>query len=170
LANGNRQLEVSGDGWNDDTQLMYLPGTSMATPILRCITPKTPRRITSSSTRKCTRAVTLVQLETDLRVALEQEQLCFFYQPIIGLDSMKLFGFEALVRWNHPKRGLVSPNEFISVSEDTGLIIPLNPLDSAQSLRAYGRVAAQMSVQQRVSSQRQSLGQTFRSKRFGRTG
>ncbi|HXG82467.1 MAG TPA: EAL domain-containing protein [Pyrinomonadaceae bacterium] len=71
------------------------------------------------------RAVTLLQLETDLRVALEREQLCVFYQPIIGLDSMKLFGFEALVRWNHPKRGIVPPNEFIPLSEDTGLIIPL---------------------------------------------
>ncbi len=71
------------------------------------------------------RAVTLLQLETDLRVALEQEQFCVYYQPIIGLDNMKLFGFEALVRWNHPKRGLVPPNEFIPVSEDTGLVIPL---------------------------------------------
>ena len=71
------------------------------------------------------RAVTLLQLETDLRVALEKEQLCVYYQPIISLDDMKLFGFEALVRWNHPKRGLVPPNEFIPVSEDTGLVIPL---------------------------------------------
>ncbi len=72
-----------------------------------------------------TRAVTLLQLETDLRHAIERNELCMFYQPIIDLDSMKLFGFESLIRWNHPTRGLVPPNDFIPVSEDTGLIIPM---------------------------------------------
>ena len=72
-----------------------------------------------------TRALTLLQIETDLRRAIERHELCAFYQPIIELKSMKLSGFEALIRWNHPERGLVSPGEFIPISEDTNLIIPM---------------------------------------------
>lgn len=71
------------------------------------------------------RALELLQLETDLRHALERDELCAFFQPIVELSSMKLVGFESLIRWNHPQRGLVSPGEFIPVSEDTNLIIPM---------------------------------------------
>lgn len=72
-----------------------------------------------------TRAVTLLQLETDLRYAVERGELISFYQPIVDLDTLELIGFEALMRWNHPQRGIVPPNEFIPVSEVTGLIVPM---------------------------------------------
>ena len=71
------------------------------------------------------RAVTRLQLETDLRFAIERNEFELFYQPIVRLDTAALEGFEALVRWNHPQRGLVPPSEFIAISESTGLIIPM---------------------------------------------
>ncbi len=71
------------------------------------------------------RAVTRLQLETDLRFAIERNEFELFYQPIISLDTASLSGFEALVRWNHPQRGLVPPNEFIPIAESTSLIIPM---------------------------------------------
>ena len=71
------------------------------------------------------RAVTRLQLETDLRFAIERNEFELYYQPIIRLDDASLTGFEALVRWNHPQRGLVPPYEFIPISESTGLIIPM---------------------------------------------
>jgi EAL domain-containing protein (putative c-di-GMP-specific phosphodiesterase class I) len=70
-------------------------------------------------------AVNLLQIETDLRKALEKEQFFLLYQPIVSLDNFKLCGFEALVRWHHPERGLVSPLDFIPIAEETGQIIQL---------------------------------------------
>lgn len=71
------------------------------------------------------RAVKLLEIETDLRFALERDEFELYYQPIIDLDAMELAGFEALVRWNHPCRGLVTPQEFIAVAEGSGLILPI---------------------------------------------
>jgi diguanylate cyclase (GGDEF)-like protein len=72
------------------------------------------------------RAVALLQLETDLRRAIERQEFDVYYQPIVSIkDDSKITGFEALVRWHHPERGLVSPTDFISVAEDTGQIIHL---------------------------------------------
>lgn len=69
--------------------------------------------------------VALLQLETDLHWAIEQKQLRVHYQPIVSLETGEISGFEALVRWQHPTRGLVSPAEFIPIAEEVGLIIPI---------------------------------------------
>ena len=65
------------------------------------------------------------QLEVDLRAAIAEKQFEMFYQPIISVKDNQVTAFEALIRWRHPNRGMVSPGEFIPVAEETGLIIPL---------------------------------------------
>ena len=70
-------------------------------------------------------ALQLLKLETELRRAVAAGDFVMHYQPIIALDAGKIVGFEALVRWRHPERGLVPPARFIGVAEETGLIAPL---------------------------------------------
>lgn len=70
-------------------------------------------------------AVRKLTLLNDLKMALEKHQLIIHYQPLINLSNGKIIGAEALLRWNHPKFGFISPDEFIPLAEKSGLIIPI---------------------------------------------
>jgi diguanylate cyclase (GGDEF)-like protein len=71
-------------------------------------------------------ALNRLQLENDLRRAVERQEFKVYYQPIISLTTGKIYGFEALVRWQHPTRGVISPIDFIPVAEETGLIAQID--------------------------------------------
>ncbi len=66
-----------------------------------------------------------MSIESELRHALERDQLELHYQPLIDLSDERVVGFEALLRWRHPDRGLIAPDQFIQIAEETGLIIPM---------------------------------------------
>jgi PAS domain S-box-containing protein len=92
-----------------------------------------------SDTAMHANAVKRLQLETDLRKALDQGEFRVYYQPIVSLQTGKIAGFEALTRWQRPE-GLLSPIEFIAVAEETGLIIPMNRQllrEACQHLRSW---------------------------------
>jgi diguanylate cyclase (GGDEF)-like protein/PAS domain S-box-containing protein len=98
-----------------------------------------------------------LQLEQELRRALGQGQLMLEYQPICTLADRKLTGFEALVRWNHPERGLLEPASFIPVAEETGLIVPLGSWVLSEACRQMGqwrsiRTGADLNMSVNVSS------------------
>lgn len=81
------------------------------------------------------RIVERMELERELGEALEEQQFQVFYQPVLDLKNGRLSGFEALVRWQHPKWGLLAPGVFINVAEETGMIIPLGEWVLRESCR-----------------------------------
>ncbi len=89
-------------------------------------------------------------LESDLRRALEREEITILYQPIVRLEDRSVAGFEALARWDHPKMGRMSPSEFISIAEETGLIVDLG-------LFMLERTARQLATWQRTIRTREPI-------------
>jgi EAL domain-containing protein (putative c-di-GMP-specific phosphodiesterase class I) len=100
----------------------------------------------------------LLSLENEFRRAVERREFRVYYQPVVHLSTGGLRGFEALLRWQHPRRGLVLPSEFIGVAEETGLIIPLGYWVLAEScaqmqtwLRESPSAAAELSMSVNIS-------------------
>jgi diguanylate cyclase (GGDEF)-like protein/PAS domain S-box-containing protein len=85
------------------------------------------------------RNLNLLQTETDLRHAVERNEFEVLYQPIADLESGRVSEFEALIRWRHPVHGLISPNAFVGVAEETGLIIPIGRWILEESCRQIAR-------------------------------
>jgi diguanylate cyclase (GGDEF)-like protein/PAS domain S-box-containing protein len=82
-----------------------------------------------------TRAVGRLKLESDLRTALTERQFRIHYQPVLQLDSRRIMSFEALLRWEHPTQGLISPYRFIDAAEDTGILVSIGHWLMVQACR-----------------------------------
>ncbi|MHB1444086.1 MAG: putative bifunctional diguanylate cyclase/phosphodiesterase [Acidimicrobiales bacterium] len=105
-------------------------------------------------------ALARLELDAELRAAVAQEQFVLHYQPLVGLPHGRLEGVEALIRWNHPTRGLLGPGEFIKVAEETGLVVEIGQwvLDTActqlaewQTSGGPRRMAVNLSARQLTS-------------------
>lgn len=96
-------------------------------------------------------AMARLELENDLRFALDRRQFEIFYQPIVELETGRISSFEALLRWRHPQRGLVSPGEFIPITEETGLIIPLGRWVLEEACRQIGVWNRQLPPERAIS-------------------
>ncbi|MEB3336914.1 MAG: bifunctional diguanylate cyclase/phosphodiesterase, partial [Leptolyngbyaceae bacterium] len=94
-----------------------------------------------------TQALSALALETDLRRAIERKEFLAYYQPIVSLKTLKTIGFETLVRWKHPIRGVVYPQEFIAIAEETGLILAIDYWMLREACRQFCSWQAQNLVQ-----------------------
>ena len=132
---------AAGDEQSDEGDAETLIGKAQ----LALKASKRSRRVESYQPAALDAARRRFTIETELRRAIEADQLTLAYQPLISLATGKVSGFEALARWTHPDYGMITPNEFIPVAEDCGLIVPLGrwALDRAmQTLAEWDATAA----------------------------
>lgn len=127
-------------------------------------------------------ALARMQMEADLEQAIRNQvspdctdhavggRLVLYYQPEIDLESRRIIGFEALARWQHPKRGLVMPDEFIPLAEETGLILPLGDWGLAEACRQIGEWRALVREQNSRQALDLRVSVNLSAKQFGRPG
>ncbi len=110
-----------------------------------------------------------VELENNLRHALQRGELILHYQPIISLSSQELVGFEALIRWRHPQRGLILPSEFIAIAEDTGLIVPIGEwvlAEACQQLKVWQQKLASLPPKENLKISINIASEQFKQPQF----
>jgi FlaA1/EpsC-like NDP-sugar epimerase/EAL domain-containing protein (putative c-di-GMP-specific phosphodiesterase class I) len=128
------------------------PATSINQKIKKVLANSTPQLESNGSSRKAIapQELTAQVLEEEILLALQQEQLCLYYQPIIQLETSKLIGFEALLRWHHPEWGILHPEKFIAVAQKKGVLREIN-------FWVIDRVCSQLSFWQEEYDLGQSL-------------
>jgi diguanylate cyclase (GGDEF)-like protein len=111
-------------------------------------------------------ALKRLELETELSLALAEQQMLLYYQPIISLSTEKIIGFEALIRWLHPTKGLIFPNEFIFLAEETGLIVPMGIWVLEEACRQAARWYSMLGDGHRMTIGVNVSAQQFNEKNF----
>jgi diguanylate cyclase (GGDEF)-like protein/PAS domain S-box-containing protein len=113
-----------------------------------------------------TRAVGRLRLEADLRTAMTEHQFRVYYQPVVQLDTRRIVSFEALLRWDHPVQGLISPYRFIEAAEDTGILVSIGHWLLLQACRQLRDAEANHAPGQAVNSQSMNITVNISARQF----
>lgn len=127
-------IAISSDGYQNAEEILGNADSAMYRA--KAAGKSSPQ---SFNTATHSRATEMLQLERDLRQALDRKEFSLYYQPLVSLEYGEIIGFEALLRWHHPERGMISPTEFIPVAEESGAIISIGWWVLEEACRQVGR-------------------------------